>query len=98
WGSITGGVDYFNMLDYDHFAFVIKGENSSSPIPAGGYKFTNAPISKDVQIAFSSQPPDETPSFTLKNMFPDVVIAGLPIEGHVLITNTGSAYIPDEII
>src|SRR5205085_322452 len=25
WGSTTGGIDYFQVLDLDHFAFAIKG-------------------------------------------------------------------------
>ncbi len=98
WGSTTGGVDYFNTLDFDHFAFVIKGESSVSPIPAGGYKFTNDPVSKDVQIAFAAEPPDEKPLFSLKSMLPEISIAGLPIQGKVLIKNNGSAYIPGQIL
>ncbi len=26
WGATTGGVDYFETLDFDHFAFVVKGK------------------------------------------------------------------------
>ncbi len=98
WGSTTGGVDYFNKLDFDHFAFVIKGESSVSPIPAGGYKFTNDPVSKDVQIAFATASPDEKPQFSLKSMLPEISIAGFPIQGSVLIKNNGSAYILGQIL
>ena len=45
WENTTGGVDYFNTFDFDHFAFVIKGFDSSYPIPPGG--------NKDVEVSFA---------------------------------------------
>ena len=98
WGSTTGGVDYFTKLDFDHFAFAIKGESSIAPVPAGGYKSTHESASKDVQLSFTSDVPDITPSFSLKSKFPDTAIGGIPITGSVLIKNTGSAYVPGQIL
>ena len=98
WGSTTGGVDYFNTMDFDHFAFVIKGESSTSPIPAGGYNFSNDSVSKDVQIGFSTSIPDETPQFTVDSTIPKETMAGLPIQGNVIIRNNGSAYIPSQLL
>ena len=40
WGA-TSGVDYFTKLDTNHFAFVIKGIDSESPLPAGAYRTDN---------------------------------------------------------
>jgi transglutaminase-like putative cysteine protease len=37
WGS-TSGMDYFTKLDTNHVAFVIKGQNSEYPLPAGAYR------------------------------------------------------------
>ncbi|MBP9815512.1 MAG: hypothetical protein KBC63_04265 [Candidatus Levybacteria bacterium] len=50
WGSTTGGVDYFNSLDFDHVAFVINGEKSSYPVPAGGYKTDEE--TKDIVVSY----------------------------------------------
>ncbi|MDO8460807.1 MAG: transglutaminase domain-containing protein [bacterium] len=47
WENTTGGVDYFHTFDFDHFAFIIKGLNSSYPIPPGG--------NKDIQISFNKE-------------------------------------------
>jgi hypothetical protein len=98
WGSTTGGVDYFNTMDFDHFAFVVKGENSTSPIPAGAYSSSNGSVSKDVQIGFATTLPDETPEFAVDSTIPKQAIAGLPIEGKVVIRNNGSAYIPSQLL
>ena len=38
WGKTTGGIDYFNKMDFSHLAFVIHGQESSYPYPAGAYK------------------------------------------------------------
>jgi transglutaminase-like putative cysteine protease len=98
WGSTTGGVDYFDTLDFDHFAFVIKGRDSAAPIPAGGYKFAKDPVSKDVKVAFTKDTPSLTPLFETINDMPKTTIAGLPIEGHILIKNVGSAYIQPQTV
>ena len=50
WGNTTGGIDYFNALDFDHIAFVIKGENSGYPIPAGGSRRTTWARSSSLSI------------------------------------------------
>ncbi len=50
WGNTTGGVDYFNSLDFDHVAFVINGEKSSYPVPAGGYKTEEE--TKDIVVSY----------------------------------------------
>ena len=98
WGSTTGGVDYFDTLDFDHFAFVIKGMNSEYPVPAGGYKFTDDATSKDVQVEFTTDEPDTKPTFETESTIPDVTIAGLPIEGKIQLRNTGSNYVPPQIL
>lgn len=38
WGKTTNGIDFFTDLDPNHFAFVIHGLSSTSPLPAGAYK------------------------------------------------------------
>lgn len=98
WGSTTGGVDYLNTLDFDHFAFAIKGESSEMPISAGGYKFANEPITKDVQVGFTTIIPDEKPTFSLETMMPAVVSSGFSIQGYVMLKNTGSIYLPSQAI
>lgn len=52
WANTTKGVDYFHILDFDHFAFAIKGAESTFPIPAGGYKITGS--EKDVYVSFGT--------------------------------------------
>lgn len=37
WGKTTGGVDYFNKLDFNHMTFVIHGESDSSPAISSSY-------------------------------------------------------------
>ncbi|MGH7203086.1 MAG: transglutaminase-like domain-containing protein [Candidatus Levyibacteriota bacterium] len=99
WGSTTGGVDYFDTLDFDHFAFVVKGMDSVYPIPAGGYKFGSNPSSKDVDVTFTTDAlPDTTPTFETESTIPEVAIAGLPISGKIKIRNTGSSYIPSQFL
>jgi transglutaminase-like putative cysteine protease len=88
WANTTGGIDYFNQLDLNHFAFVILGESSDYPIPAGAYK-TNSDQEKDVEINFgaSVQPQPKTHQ-ELK--LPRQSIAGLPLNGSIIIKNTGN--------
>jgi len=52
WGNTTGGVDYFNKLDLNHFVFVFHGVDPMSPLPAGAYK-TAGIVNKDVKVIAS---------------------------------------------
>ncbi|HZE86657.1 MAG TPA: transglutaminase-like domain-containing protein [Methylomirabilota bacterium] len=98
WGSTTGGVDYFNVLDFDHFAFTIKGTDSNYPIPAGGYKLLANKNAKDIQVHFANAMPDNPVSASFSASFPKVSIAGFPLIGKVTITNTGSQKLSPQII
>lgn len=93
WGNTTGGVDYFNVLDFDHVAFVIKGQNSNYPVPAGGYKLANNQNSKDIDIEIGNSFVTKPVSLTKQIYFPSEVIAGLPSNGFVKIQNLGSTVI-----
>lgn len=92
WGSTTRGIDYFSNLDLDHIAFVIKGEDSNYPIPAGGYKFGQN--SKNINVGFSSKN-----EFNIKNSleiydsFPKFSLSGIPISGFITIKNIGNSFI-----
>ncbi|HSW48352.1 MAG TPA: transglutaminase family protein [Candidatus Saccharimonadales bacterium] len=98
WGSTTGGVDYFNVMDFDHLAFVVKGINDNYPIPAGGYKNLNSHNSKDVEISFKSASLDNTQQVDIKNSFPDKQIAGIPISAKIKILNNGPEAISPQLM
>ncbi len=98
WGSTTGGIDYFETLDFDHLAFAIKGQSSTYPITAGGYKYTDQKASKDVRVEFTTSSVLGTNTFETKSTIPQLAIAGLPIKGRVTVKNTGTAYIPPQIL
>lgn len=97
WANTTGGVDYFNLLDFVHIAFVIKGESSTSPIPAGGYKQSENENLKDVSVSIADD-------FTFKKqieaelILSDPITAGLPAKGVLIIKNKGNQAISNEII
>jgi transglutaminase-like putative cysteine protease len=98
WGSTTGGVDYFDKMDFSHFAFVVKGMNSQYPIPAGGYKFTDSSPSKDVQVEFITNYQKPKMELQVDSTIPEIAVAGLPIKGSIILANSGAAYIPPQIM
>jgi len=51
WGKTTNGIDFFNDLDPNHFAFVFHGLDSVNPFPPGAYK-NNQDI-KTVKVEFA---------------------------------------------
>lgn len=89
WGNTTSDIDYFNSFDFDHITFVIKGESSTYPIPAGGYKINGE--SKDVRVTLvdSSEFSDKHSS-EISTTFPEKALPISPITGSVLIKNTGN--------
>ena len=88
WGNTTGGIDFFNKLDLNHFAFVYHGLDSELPLAAGSYK-NEETESKDVDIKFGSQPLEKT-NLTLELKFPKKAVAGLPVKGTVKVKNKGN--------
>jgi hypothetical protein len=52
----TSGIDYFNSLDLNHIAFVIRGKDSQLPLPAGSFKLTP---DQDIFIKPTTRSPDE---------------------------------------
>lgn len=89
WGNTTKGMDYFKTFDFDHLTFVIKGRDSTYPIPPGGYKID--PNSQDVNVRFSSNSyflPKT--SYQLFHNFPSFNLAGFPIRGDITVVNKGN--------
>lgn len=91
WGNTTGGVDYFNVLDFDHFTFVKNGIKSTYPIPAGGYKFSENLNQKDVVVSvakeFKAVNDDLSPAINIA----ENNIAGLALNGKIIIENKSGA-------
>ena len=94
WANTTGGVNYFDKLDFNHIVFALHGENSEYPYPAGFYRKSNK-TTKDVAVEFSSQPftiPEGKLSTHIE--FPQLVTAGILARGLVRIENTVGVAIP----
>jgi hypothetical protein len=93
WGNTTGGIDYFHILDLDHFVFVRKGLDSTNPIPAGGYKTTEKIDTKDLLITFSTVTGVRKEELALESLFSKAYSSQLPITGKIQVTNTGTTLI-----
>lgn len=89
WGNTTEGIDYFSVLDYDHFTFVRKGIDSEYPIPAGGYKKRGEEESKDIHVEFGQPEQIPSQSVTVSLLYPTEELTILPVNGVVRVQNTG---------
>ncbi len=90
WGNTTGGVDYFSILDFNHFAFIKRGINSQLPIPAGAYKIAGFENKKDVIIQAVTVSPQKIEKTDMQIQMKKTYTAGLPIEGSVYVKNLGN--------
>ena len=95
WANTTGGMDYYNSLDFDHIAFVVKGESSTYPVPAGGYKLSKD--TKDVNVTFANTSTfrDIVKTQTLGN-FPKYVLPLLSVDGQIVVKNLGNTAIKNK--
>lgn len=86
WGS-TSGSDYFSVFDLSHLAFVLKGENSEYPLPAGSYK-TN-PNQKDVSVALTTDKEilKENPNLEVRIDFQRYAVSPFPISATLAVKN-----------
>lgn len=98
WANTTGGVNYFDHLDFNHIVFAIHGESSQYPYPAGFYRKENK-NEKDVQVRFKETPPTESASLlTIDTQFTDSVTGGIAAKGVILVKNVGSKNIPEIVL
>jgi len=98
WSNTTGGVDYFYKLDFDHFAFVIKGVSSTYPIPAGGYKISDNNKTRDINVGFGDDFTPQIQTLTLSSDLAASYFSGLNPKGNILIKNNSETIsFPQEI-
>jgi transglutaminase-like putative cysteine protease len=89
WGNTTKGIDYFSKFDLNHIVFVIHGESSQLPFPAGFYKVSDEK-GKDIIIVPSDNIPIERSDLDLKIELPEKLLAGLPKSGNLILINRGN--------
>jgi hypothetical protein len=85
WGNTTGGVNFFDKLDYSHITFVRHGVEDSYPLPAGAYK--SNPSDKFVSIKVATAIPERV-SRT------EIVGDKIVNTGNVAITTKELGYLP----
>jgi len=61
WGKTTNGIDFFDDLDFNHFAFVFHGLSSLNPPPAGAYKNNQNIKTVNVEFAKTELKNDQIP-------------------------------------
>jgi len=86
WGNTTGGIDYFNHLDFNHFVFAIHGSSSETPYPVGYYKLETTQ-GKDVNLNFSSIEPQPSQKFNIDFTIPETAALGPSITATITIDN-----------
>lgn len=95
WGNTTKGVDYFNKLDFNHLAFVVRGVESSYPYPAGSYKYEDRE-EKDIEVAPTDiENPEIKKELTVTFNIPKKIIAGFEHKGSITIQNPNSTNFPN---
>lgn len=93
WGSTSGGIDYFNKLDFNHITFVQRGSTSTSPFPAGAYKNEEDLSKKFVEVKFATELPQITSTPQLQINLPQNIVSGIPIHLSAILNNVGSTSI-----
>jgi len=93
WGSTSGGLDYFNKLDFNHISFIQRGISSTEPLPAGAFKDKTKLNQKSVDVSFAKDLPTPTSSVQLKLLTPETIYSGIPTTITVNLVNSGSTSI-----
>lgn len=95
WGSTSGGLDYFNKMDFNHVTFVQRGVSSTNPPPAGAYKRSENTAQKTVFVSFAQDLPSPTSIIDLEFHAPSKIISGIPAKILAQVANIGSTSILD---
>lgn len=95
WGDTTGGIDYYNKLDFNHIVFAYNGIRDTYPYPAGFYRQTGK-VGRDIEVRFSEEPLKVSP--TQLNVYfdtPQTVTAGLPGKGNITVKNAANVAVEE---
>lgn len=97
WENTTGGVDYFNKLDLNHFVFAVKGLSSLGPAPAGSYKYSGQ-NNRDVNVTLSENDFLGKPQIDIETETSGQILSGFSNKIRVKISNSGNALFPSNIL
>lgn len=88
WADTTGGVNYFDTLDFNHIAFAIHGKSSQYPLPAGFYR-NDTKSGKDVLVRFQEVGGEEqnVKPLSVDVEFPTKITGGIATKGIIVIRN-----------
>ncbi|KKR03227.1 MAG: Transglutaminase domain protein [Microgenomates group bacterium GW2011_GWB1_40_9] len=93
WGFTTGGINYFDIFDFNHIAFVIHGLSSELPYPAGSFREGSLP-QKNISVRFSESTTIVTKdTYTTVFDLPKQITAGKTLKGTVQVNNSGGKQI-----
>ena len=93
WGS-TSGIEYFDIFDFNHFAFVVKGQDSEYPSPAGSYKEASDLDKKDVEVSFAKDKSFvEKRALNIETDLSKRISAGFPTTVTLRVSNNGNKMI-----
>lgn len=81
WENTTGGVDYFNKFDLNHFVMAIKGSSSTEPILGA----------KNVKVEFSEALFQPGPKLEVKILTPQIILSGFPNKLKIKLQNSGNS-------
>ncbi|PJE58366.1 MAG: hypothetical protein COU81_01165, partial [Candidatus Portnoybacteria bacterium CG10_big_fil_rev_8_21_14_0_10_36_7] len=96
WASTSGGLDYFNKLDFNHITLVQRGLSSTNPVPAGAFKKIGDSQKKDVEVAFAQELPQITATPEIELQASDNIISGIPTKVKATVKNIGSTSVIGE--
>lgn len=93
WASTSGGLDFFNKLDFNHITFTQRGVSSTNPSPPGAFKREDQKNKKSVFVEFSQNLPEATVNPKIILNAPERFISGISTRVEALIENLGSTTI-----
>lgn len=93
WGSTSGGLDYFNKMDFNHITFIQRGISSTTPYPPGSFRKQNEDSVKYVNVEFAKDFPESTQNPNLDLSAPTQIISGIPAKISASIRNSGTSSI-----
>ncbi len=93
WGSTSGGLDYFNKLDFNHITFIQRGISSTDPLPAGAFKDKTRLNQKSVDVSFAENLPTPTATAQLQLLTPEAIYSQIPTTVTANLVNSGSTSI-----
>ena len=91
WAKTTGGVNYFDKMDFNHIVFAYNGVSDDTPLAAGMFRIADSGKQVRIDFADTKKVIHKKPNISVSVTFPKRIFNLFSYTGDIKIENNGGS-------